>query len=207
MSQGRASAVPDSLSPKTAGPSPTSDPAADPASDSTSSPAPDSAADPRQAVPRRSWVGRRVSVIARALRLHLSARLADLGLDQGRYVFLTSLLRRDGCSQDDLARRLYVDKACTARALGRLEADGWVRREAVESNRRMNRLLVTEAGAELAPRIFSVLTETGEQLLDGFDEDEKARFLAMLKRVEANARRLRHDAPSRAATPPAPERP
>lgn len=154
----------------------------------------------RSEVPRGTWIGWRVSVIARALRLHLSARLADVGLDQGRYVFLASLLRRDGCSQDDLTRRLYVDKACTARALGRLESDGWVRARPCEGNRRMNRLLVTDAGKRLGPRIVATLDETGERLLDGFTPAEKQQFLAMLRRVEVNARRLRSGADEAAGT-------
>lgn len=134
-------------------------------------------------------ITRYVSVVARAVRLALAGRFRSLGLGAGTYPLLFALLEGDDCSQDELAARVFMDKGAAARGLASLEADGFIRREAVAGNRRMNRIRLTDKGRGLADKLFAGSTEVNAELLEGFAPAEVQHLRRMLARIEDNARR------------------
>lgn len=148
---------------------------------------------------RPQRIGQIISIIARAERLHVAAELAPYGLGPSQFSFFASLLHGDGCSQDALARRVFMDKGTTARVVKSLEDAGLIRREPVPDNRRMNQLFVTEKGWALKDAVFGVLEETNARITSGFTDEERELLHKMLLRVGRNARLLMDEDESKGA--------
>ena len=98
---------------------------------------------------------------------------------------LNALLDDPGEDQVTLARRVAFDAATFGSVIGRLEARGWVRREADAADRRRKRLWLTPAGAEAARRMKRSLGKVQARILDPLDERERAQLLALLDRLVA----------------------
>ncbi len=99
----------------------------------------------------------------------------------------TLITKGDGITQDELARRLYVDKSATARMLVVLEKKGLIRRQPVPGNVRANTVIVTPQAHELWDSVLSKLWRWQEILLKGFSKREVGELTAMLQRMETNA--------------------
>ena len=86
--------------------------------------------------------------VARLMRTNYDRRVRDFGLTRSQWWVITHLYRNDGLNQSELADTLDIERASLGRLLDRLEANGWVRREPCEKDRRVKRVRLTE---EVAP--------------------------------------------------------
>lgn len=88
-----------------------------------------------------------------AMRL-LDRYYLDTGMSTLETAALLEIGENEGCSARDIARLLHMDKGQLSRALSRFESEGLVRRTASETDARVQRLWLTDAGharvAELA---------------------------------------------------------
>lgn len=121
-------------------------------------------------------------------------RLGAMGLSEGRFVLLLLLHEeREGLFPHELARRAGVTRATITGLLDNLERDGIVARQACSSDRRKLRVSLTEAGRDMAARLyrshtdwvaslFSDVTAEEARVLDGL-------FERLSRRLEADAKR------------------
>lgn len=93
----------------------------------------------------------------------------DLGLNYSEYALLLKLNHMEGCSQDELASVLYVDKAAITRVIKGLEAKGYLYREVDSIDRRLRRLYLTEFGHQQEIVIEDIVNQLMGQLAAGFN--------------------------------------
>ena len=96
--------------------------------------------------------------------------------------------KKAGLSQEELAKRLYLNKSTVTRALASLEANGLVRREVNPNDKRQTLVYPTEKMTELLPRVRAVAKEWNSLISDGISEDELAAFNKVLAKMEENAK-------------------
>jgi hypothetical protein len=72
--------------------------------------------------------------------------------------------------------------------LDRLEVSRWAKRHPHPGDRRARSLVITEEARALLPFVWSVVTESQRDALQGFSVDEKQFLMSALKRVLANLR-------------------
>jgi len=114
--------------------------------------------------------------------------LGPHGVSKEHLFYLGTLITRgDGITQEELARRLYVDKSSAARMLSVLEKKGLIDRRSVPGNARANTVLVTESARRMWDSLLPRLWRWQEFLLQGFTENETKELTNMLQRLEANA--------------------
>jgi len=82
--------------------------------------------------------------VARLLRTAFDRRVRDMGLTRSQWWVLNHLYRQDGMTQAELADLLELERPTLGRLLDRLEANGWIRREACGADRRAKRVFLTE---------------------------------------------------------------
>lgn len=92
--------------------------------------------------------GRSISIINRKALSYFSRRLKPLGLGPGQQAYLLALSPGETLSQEEIARRLSVDKANVSRAVRGLEDLGYLRREQSEEDARTIQLSLTKRGEE-----------------------------------------------------------
>jgi DNA-binding MarR family transcriptional regulator len=102
-----------------------------------------------------------------------------------QFAILNALLDDPGEDQVTLARKVAFDAATFGSVIGRLEARGWVRREADGNDRRRKRLWVTAGGAEAARRMRRSVGKVQSRILEPLDEAERAQLIALLDRLVA----------------------
>ena len=83
-----------------------------------------------------NYIGRYISQIHRKGGSFISKELSGLGVGAGQFMFLLELYRGDGRSQEDLAETLNIDKGTTARAIKKIEEEGFLTREKDEIDKR-----------------------------------------------------------------------
>ncbi|HXE19243.1 MarR family winged helix-turn-helix transcriptional regulator [Castellaniella sp. UC4442_H9] len=96
----------------------------------------------------------------------------------------------------ELARALCIDTGAVTRALDRLVAKGFVRRERASDDRRVVKIVLTDAGVAASSQILPIIAETLNLHLQGFSDDEFRMLLSLLRRMIANGEsHLRATAP------------
>jgi DNA-binding MarR family transcriptional regulator len=90
--------------------------------------------------------------VSRLMRTVFDRRMRKLGLTRAQWLALTRLHRRPGASQQELADMMEIEKAPAGRILDRLQDKGWIERRADATDRRINRIYLTERGERIRRR-------------------------------------------------------
>jgi DNA-binding MarR family transcriptional regulator len=122
-----------------------------------------------------------------AVTRQLSAQLsADHGLNINAYEALLRLARAPDrrMRRVDLANDLLLTAGGVTRLLDGLERDGYVGREACESDRRVTYAVLTKAGRDKLREATKSHTRQIRELMGGtYDDDELAQLAALLDRL------------------------
>lgn len=102
-----------------------------------------------------------------------------------QFAILNALIDDPGEDQVTLAGRVAFDAATSGSVIGRLEAKGWVRREADPGDRRRKLLWVTPEGEKVALQMKRAVGKVQSRLLGPLDEAERAQFGALLGKLIA----------------------
>jgi DNA-binding MarR family transcriptional regulator len=127
-------------------------------------------------------IHRLVGASKRAQRM-LAARFEPLGIHPGQDRLLSELWLKDGLSQTELIERLSVEPPTVTGTLQRLERDGFVRREPDSSNRRISRVLLTEAGRELERPVREAWREAEAEIGRDLSPAERDELVVLLDKV------------------------
>ena len=122
-----------------------------------------------------------ISIIHRTRIVHLNNEMKDLELTAGQVPFLIHLSHKEGITQDDLAVHLHIDKGTVARALKKLEDNGFICREINPQNRRRYLLFLTEKGRQIVPQIYDIDKEWEHSVCSNLSDTEYSRLFNALQ--------------------------
>jgi len=122
---------------------------------------------------------------ARLFRTVFARRVRELGLTRAQWLALTRVNRRPGVSQSELADMMEIEKAPAGRIVDRLQQKGWIERRAEPSDRRVNRIYLTELGARVHAAIAPLADATVSDALSGLSASEQTRLVALMSKVKA----------------------
>ncbi|UPA31071.1 MarR family transcriptional regulator [Terrisporobacter glycolicus] len=131
-------------------------------------------------------IGKYISQIYRKGRIFISKGLEEHNIGQGQFMYLLELYIEDGRNQEELAEVLKIDKGTTARAIKKLEVNGFVRRQKDENDKRSNRVYLTEEGKGVKNDIFFILNQWDEKMSEQLNKEERELMIKLLKRVCSN---------------------
>lgn len=139
-------------------------------------------------------INRYASIITRFGHIYYDKCLSKLGIGGGQQVFLLIIKDHPGISQYELARKTRFDKGTIAKAVKKLEQMGLLTRMPDESDKRFNKLFITEASkpvileAEKAAKSWvDIITEgmTNEEiiLVEKYMKDISERAVSYIKTI------------------------
>lgn len=96
------------------------------------------------------------SLICRKFTKFLNIELKNAGITPAELSYLNYLLEQNGMTQDELAKASCVDKAAVTRVIQTLEKKGVVERRADETDKRANRIYITDKAYHYADVIKEV---------------------------------------------------
>jgi DNA-binding MarR family transcriptional regulator len=102
-----------------------------------------------------------------------------------QFAILNALMDDPGEDQITLAGRVAFDAATSGSVITRLEAKGWVRREADPADKRRKLLWVTPAGEEVALHMKRAVSKVQSRLLKPLTKVEREQFRALLGKLIA----------------------
>lgn len=129
------------------------------------------------------YIGRYISQIHRKGNIFISKELNVLGIGSGQFMFLLELYKGDGKSQEDLADLLNIDKGTTARALKKLEEEGFIIREKDEIDKRAYKVCLTEKGKSVQNNVYKIMRKWEEKITTNLDEEESKTILNLLNKI------------------------
>ena len=134
-----------------------------------------------------SQIIRDITEIARCGAQYRADRLAPMGLKGCHASYLTEICAHPGISQDQLARRICINKSNVARQAATLEEEGFVTRIPSPTDKRIMELHPTPKTLDLLPEISSVLKCWEGCITDGLTPQELDLLTALLEKMKARA--------------------
>jgi DNA-binding MarR family transcriptional regulator len=115
-------------------------------------------------------LGKWISILYRYGQINMTHQFKkhNIGIGQ-HYMFLLPLFHNDGITQEQLSLKLNVDKATTARAVKKLEDEGYILRKIDETDKRAYHICLTNKSINIQPEIREILTDwrsLGENNID-----------------------------------------
>jgi MarR family transcriptional regulator for hemolysin len=122
---------------------------------------------------------------ARSWRLAVDRRLKNLGVSQASWMTIAVAAKAaTPLSQSELAERLAVEGATMVAMVDRLVSAGYVVRELSESDRRIKRVVLTEAGHRLYESVKSEAAAVRHELLARVDPKDLATATEVLESLQ-----------------------
>jgi DNA-binding MarR family transcriptional regulator len=102
-----------------------------------------------------------------------------------QFAILNALMDDPGEDQVTLSNRVAFDPATFGSVIGRLEAKGWVRREADPSDRRRKLLWTTPSGEQVALKMKRAVGRAQQRIVGPLDAAERVHLKALLGKLVA----------------------
>lgn len=125
--------------------------------------------------------------ISRVAAQYRTEQLAPLGLKACHGSYLFAICRCPGITQDQLARRIFINKSNVARQLAVLEEDCFVERRPSPEDKRAMLVYPTQKALDVLPEISRIFREWESMVAQDLTEEERALAVKMLAKMEVRA--------------------
>ncbi|RKD20876.1 transcriptional regulator, MarR family [Caminicella sporogenes DSM 14501] len=132
-------------------------------------------------------IGKWISILHRYAKCYIDRELKTYNIGSGQFIFLVLLFKKDGINQEDISKIINIDKGTTARALKKLEKEGYIKRQIDPDDKRAYKVYITEKALSIKSKIFNVLKKWTDILSSDFTEEEKELALKLLQKMSQNA--------------------
>jgi DNA-binding MarR family transcriptional regulator len=129
---------------------------------------------------------REIGMIARALDSISNIEFKEYDLTKGQYLYLVRICENPGIIQEKLAEMIKVDRTTAARAIKKLEMNGFIEKKDDQHNKKIKKLFPTEKGKNVYPFIKRENDYSNMVALKGFSEGEIETISTLLQRVRKN---------------------
>lgn len=129
---------------------------------------------------------RSIGVIARSLDSISNIEFKQYDLTKGQYLYLARIYEHPGIIQEKVAEMIKVDRTTAARAIKKLESNGFIIRKQSPDNKKEKKLYVTKKGEETYPILSREENYSNEVALKGLSDSQKEQVFELLEVVEKN---------------------
>ncbi|WP_420429614.1 MarR family winged helix-turn-helix transcriptional regulator [Kordiimonas sp.] len=127
-----------------------------------------------------------LSDLARLMRVVFDRRIKGLGLTRSQWFLMAHLYRADGLTQTELADILELEKATVGKTIDRLEESGWIFRKRDPTDRRVNRIHLTDKFGPYVPKLQKSSHDLISEAFGHLDEKEFDQLVDSLRHARAN---------------------
>ena len=131
-------------------------------------------------------IGKYISQIYRKGRAFINKGLLEYDMGYGQMLFLLQLYKQDGISQEELTKKLSIDKGTTARSIKKLEQEGFIIRSKDEHDKRAYKIFLTDKSKEKQETVCNVLQDWEDILTENITEEERDTLINILKKICIN---------------------
>ena len=121
-------------------------------------------------------IGKYISQLYRKGSVFINKEVSEYGIGSGQFMFLLELYINDGKNQEEIAETLKIDKGTTARALKKLEEQGFVTRIKEENDK----------AKDVRDGVLDVLNDWNKEITKSLTEEEEEMLKSLLEKVCKN---------------------
>jgi MarR family transcriptional regulator for hemolysin len=136
--------------------------------------------------PARPPVGLELAHTQKAVSRAFAAAIGTAGASLPTWLVLLSLKTRKPANQRELADAVNIREATLTHHLNAMESDGLITRERDPENRRIQRVVLTEAGEATFLQLRDAAVGFNARLCAGIDDRELDALGDLLERLRAN---------------------
>lgn len=129
---------------------------------------------------------REIGMIARALDSISNIEFKEYDLTKGQYLYVVRIYENPGVIQEKVAEMIKVDRTTAARAIKKLEMNGFIEKKEDQQNKKIKKLFPTEKAKMIYPFIKKEHDYSDRMALEGFSEEEADLMYNLLQRVRKN---------------------
>jgi MarR family transcriptional regulator, transcriptional regulator for hemolysin len=129
-----------------------------------------------------------LSDVARTMRTYIDQRAREHGMTRAQWSVLARLERQEGMTQAEMAEALEIQPISLVRLIDRLCLHGLVERRPHPTDRRANRLYLTEKGRTTFTHLIPLGKEVAAEVLADLGEADVADLLQKLMLIRSNIR-------------------
>lgn len=127
--------------------------------------------------------GALICIIFRSRNRMLSEWASHNGIPLAVVSHLVYLAHHPDATQDEISRMMSIDKAAVARAIQRLEEEGYLTRIPDKTNRRKYRITLTETGIRLAQDTVTAAEQIDREITAGIPEEAQPYLMPILRKM------------------------
>ena len=131
-------------------------------------------------------IAKYISQLYRKGSSYINKEISKYGIGSGQFMFLLELYKKDGKNQEDIAEDLKMDKGTTARALKKLEEQGFLTRLKDERDKRSNKIYLSDKAKNIREDIFNILDDWNKQITRSLAKEEVKMLEDLLEKVSKN---------------------
>ena len=131
-------------------------------------------------------IGKYISQLYRKGSVFINKEVSEYGIGSGQFMFLLELYINDGKNQEEIAETLKIDKGTTARALKKLEEQGFVTRIKDENDKRSNKIYLNDKAKDVREGVLDVLNDWNKEITNSLTEEEEEMLKSLLEKVCKN---------------------
>ena len=128
-------------------------------------------------------IGRYISQLYRKGSTFINKGVSKYGIGSGQFMFLLELYIKDGKNQEEISETLKMDKGTTARALKKLEEEGFVTRIKDVNDKRANKIYLNNKAKEVEDGVLDILIDWNKQITKTLTKDEEDVLKNLLEKV------------------------
>ena len=132
-------------------------------------------------------IGKYIGEIHRSSCIYFGKKFKRFGIGAGQYLFLLNLYKHDGITQEELAGKVKLDKGTTARAIKKLEDQGYVKRVKKENDRRAYKLEVTEKAEQIKEDVYVIMNEWENEVRKCLANEESQQLANLLNKLSKSS--------------------
>lgn len=139
----------------------------------------------------KRYVGREIHKLHHAISRYLAIYMKEAGIDEVtmmhgwiiRYLY-------DNCEKDifqkDIEKTFSIGKSTVTNIIQAMEKKGYIRRESVEYDARLKKVVLTEKGIKNNKNIETMFSRMNQMIEENIDEKEKENFFLVTDKITEN---------------------
>lgn len=137
----------------------------------------------------KEMFGEYVHMLSRQLKRKVDEYVADYGITGVQSAMISYIYKE---SQDknvfakDIEKEFDIRRASIAGLLQNMEKNGLIKREIVNGDARLRKIILTEKALDLRRKVENNIFKVEKQALQGITEEELASFIKLAKKMSSN---------------------
>ena len=112
------------------------------------------------------------------------------GITANHHAFMLFIANHKGCSQEEIAKELCINKSTVTRSIDQLEKSGYVKRIPNINDKREYLIFPTEKFEQILPSIRNASNNWNMAISEDIPDEEIEIFYSVLSRIEEKAKKI-----------------